>query len=92
MCWTDDIGDGTGRSDWSPRRDLVAASGSPLLRSQGFGGIRRSDTEYHYHDTTTSPDLMVVGPSTDGGRPVFPNVLRPLLIFFGGRFSAKSTF
>ena len=56
MCWTTSE-TALGRSALVPSsRDLVAASGSPLLRSQGFGGIRRSDTEYHYHRITTSPD------------------------------------
>ena len=56
MCWTTSE-TALGRSALVPSsRDLVAASGSPLLRSQGFGGIHRSDTEYHYHRTTTSPD------------------------------------
>ena len=55
MCWTTSE-TALGRSALVPSsRDLVAASGSPLLRSQGFSGIRRSDTEYHYHDRHELP-------------------------------------
>ena len=59
MSWTTSE-TALGRSALVPSsRDLVAASGSPLLRSQGFGDTHRSDTSYHYHRTTTSPDASI---------------------------------